>query len=238
MRILITNDDGIASEGLLALVRWAKKLGEVWVAAPAVEQSGKSHGIEIHEPFKVSRLTLDGDVPAYSVGSTPADCVRFVTLGLGECFDVVFSGINRGFNIGRDIVYSATVGAVFEAAVQGIPGVAFSTGVSGFEYAAAKLDAVWQYFADRSLLSLGRIYNVNIPDGGEEILVTRQGGKYYSDDFEPAEGEKYIAVGKCVYSYGENTELDTDAVMNRYISITPLTAERTAFDVFERLRKN
>ena len=120
MKILITNDDGIQSQGLRIVANWAKKLGDVTVCAPKFEQSGKSHSIDIHNPFEVQKVDYADDVRAYSVDSSPADCVRYGVLALGGEFDLVLSGINRGFNLGVDIVYSGTVGAAFEAAYFGI----------------------------------------------------------------------------------------------------------------------
>ena len=111
MRICITNDDGIHSEGLLRLVQWAQKLGEVHVYAPKVEQSAKSHAVEIHKPFEAKPAQVPGAVTAWAVDSTPADCVRFAVLGRHERFDLVISGINRGLNIGQDIMYSGTCSA-------------------------------------------------------------------------------------------------------------------------------
>lgn len=91
MKILITNDDGIFSEGLAILTKWATKLGEVYVVAPSQQQSGKSHAITIHSPFEINKVTLGlGEKEAYAVGSTPVDCVRFATLGLGIQFDLIF----------------------------------------------------------------------------------------------------------------------------------------------------
>ena len=115
MRILITNDDGIEGEGLRHLVNWARRLGEVVVAAPKVEQSAKSHTIEIHKSFEAKKVEYLPGVTAYAVDSSPADCVRLLVLGLEEHFDLVLSGINRGLNVGCDIIYSGTVGAIFEA---------------------------------------------------------------------------------------------------------------------------
>ena len=142
MKILITNDDGIYASELIPLVKWAKKLGEVVVAAPKVEQSGKSHGIEIHKAFEVKQVDLVEGVRAYAVNSTPADCVRFAILGLKEEFDLVISGINRGLNIGADIMYSGTVAAVFEAAALGVKAMAVSTEPKFYEGAAGQMDRI------------------------------------------------------------------------------------------------
>ena len=97
MKILITNDDSISSEVLLPLARWAKQLGEVTVVVPKYEQSGKSHCIEIRKAFEVKQVPFaDPDIKAYTVDSSPADCVRFALEGMQTTFDFVISGINRG----------------------------------------------------------------------------------------------------------------------------------------------
>lgn len=88
MKILLTNDDGIQSEGLMIVAKWAKKLGDVTVSAPKFEQSGKSHSIDIHNPFEVKKVDYLDGVRAFSVDSSPADCVRFATLGLHETYDL------------------------------------------------------------------------------------------------------------------------------------------------------
>ncbi len=238
MRILITNDDGIDAPGLVPLVQWAKKLGKVTVVAPKVEQSGKSHGIELHKAFEVRPYDLDSEVEACAVDSTPADCVRFALLGMREKFDLVISGINRGLNIGQDIIYSGTVAAIFEASCLGVPAIAFSTDPASFDTAAAYLDQIYDWMVEQDLLGVHSLYNINIPlevKGG--IRITRQGGPFYSDDFPHVGNDLYMPVGKMVYEDSHNDDLDTDAVQHGYISITPLTVDRTDWRVFERLTK-
>lgn len=236
MRILVTNDDGINSPVLVPLVRWAKKFGEVTVVAPKIEQSGKSHGIDIINPFEVKKIMLSDDIEGYSVNSTPADCVRFAVLGLKEKYDFVISGINKGYNIGRDIVYSGTVGAIFEAQNFGIPAMALSTDFTSFESAIENLDLVGEYIAKNELYKYSSLYNVNIPLTVKGIRITRQGGAYYSDEFIPMENDIWRQVGVFVYKYDGNAELDTDSIMDGYISITPLTLERTNIEVYEKLK--
>lgn len=235
MRILITNDDGIRAPQFLALVRWAKKLGEVTVAAPKVEQSGKSQGIELHSPFEVKEFGLEPGVTAYAVDSTPADCIRYMVLGRKEKFDLVLSGINRGFNMGTDIMYSGTAGAVFESVSLGMKAIALSTCPEYCDRVADHLDQVFDFIFGHDLLSLNDAWNVNIPPHGQQIRFTRQGGHYYSDDFNPVGNDLYKARGKCVYEDCHDDTLDTDAVMHGYISISPLTICRTNMDVYRRL---
>ncbi|MBP3701992.1 MAG: 5'/3'-nucleotidase SurE [Lachnospiraceae bacterium] len=235
MRILITNDDGIWAPGLRPLVQWAKKLGQVTVAAPKVEQSGKSHGIELHRAFEVKKVELEPDVEAYAVDSTPADCVRYALLGLGRQFDLVISGINRGLNIGQDIIYSGTVGAIFEAVCLGVPAIAFSTDPQSFDSAVTHLDMAYDFLARHDLLAKHNLYNINIPLRVKGIRITRQGGPFYSDDFPHIGDDMYQPTGKMIYMDSHNDELDTDAVHHGYISITPLTVDRTDWRIFGQL---
>lgn len=238
MKIAITNDDGIQGEGLRRLVQWASRLGEVWVFAPKVEQSAKSHAIEIHKPFEAKETQVPGAARAWAVDSTPADCIRFAILGLHEKFDLVISGVNRGLNIGQDIMYSGTVSAVFEAGALGTRGLALSTDPESFDDAMAHLDSVWAYLTEHDLFSRCPLWNVNIPIGTTgEFRITRQGGPYYSDDFGPLENNMYTPLGKPVWVTRNDEKLDTDAVLHyRHISVTPLTIDRTARDVFEKLQ--
>lgn len=237
MRILITNDDGIEGEGLRHLVNWARRLGEVVVAAPKVEQSAKSHTIEIHKSFEAKKVEYLPGVTAYAVDSSPADCVRLLVLGLGEHFDLVLSGINRGLNVGADIMYSGTVAAVFEAAALGLKAIAVSTEPKAISTAWEQLDRVWEFFCKHDLLAKHNIYNVNIPKDAGMIRITRQGGAYYSDDFLPEENDMFRPKGKPVYAPSDDC-LDTDTVLTRKeISVMPLSIQRVDMAVYEDLQK-
>ncbi len=235
MRICITNDDGIHSEGLLRLVQWAKKLGDVYVFAPKVEQSAKSHAVEIHKAFEAKPAEVPGTVMAWAVDSTPADCVRFAVLGLHEQFDLVISGVNRGLNIGQDIMYSGTCSAAMEAVALGAKGLALSTEPETFDDAFAQLDHVWEFITENDLYGKCRLWNVNIPlKTTGEIRITRQGGPYYSDDFAPEANDMYRPVGKAVYEPVENSDFDTDCTLrDRCISLSPLTIDRTDWNTFK-----
>ena len=237
MRILITNDDGIQGEGLLHLTKWARKLGEVVVAAPKVEQSAKSHTIEIHKSFEAMKVDYLPGVKAWTVDSSPADCVRLMVLGLKLEFDLVLSGINRGLNLGTDILYSGTVAAVFEAAALGLPAIAVSTEPKAIGEAWQELDRIWAYIQENRLLEAHPIYNINIPQAPGRIRITRQGGPYYSDDFFPEENALYAPKGKPVYVFEGKENLDTESVLTRKeISIMPLTIQRVDRAVYEKLK--
>ncbi len=236
MKILITNDDGISARGLYLLTDWARGLGEVTVVAPKIEQSGKSHGINIITPFEITETRLFPDVRTFVVDSTPADCVRFGIVGLKTEYDLVLSGMNAGYNMGKDIVYSGTVGAIYEAAHQKAKAaIAFSTAPNTLDAAAKHFDRVYRYFEDNRLLDKHALYNVNITPEGGDIRITRQGSAYYSDDFEKCGSDLYRQVGVMVYEDKNDIRYDTDAVTRGYISITPMSNERTDLTVFSAL---
>lgn len=236
MRILITNDDGIYASGLIPLVKWAMKLGQVTVIAPKVEQSGKSHGIEIHKGFSLEKVELVDGVEAYALDSTPADCVRYAILGRKDQYDLVISGINRGLNVGADIMYSGTVGAICEAANLGVHALAFSTSPAYYDRAVEKLDMAYDFVREHQLLEKNMFYNINIPAEPTGIRITRQGGPYYSDEFTLRDGMVY-PHGIDVFQPCDSDEVDTDCVLRcGMISITPMTNQRANMPLFEQLR--
>ena len=236
MRILITNDDGIQAAGLIPLVKWAMKLGQVTVIAPKYEQSGKSHGIEIHKSFSLEQVDLVEGVEAYALDSTPADCVRYAILGRKDRYDLVISGINRGLNIGADIMYSGTVGAICEAANLGVHALAFSTSPAYYDKAVAHMDMAYDFIRKHQLLEKNLFYNINIPANPTGIRITRQGGPYYSDEFTLENG-MVTPHGIDVFTPCGSEEVDTDCVL-RYgmISITPMTNSRVYMPLYEELR--
>ena len=237
MRILITNDDGIGSDGIRALVEWAQKLGEVSVFAPEVEQSGKSVSVELRHPFSARKVDYPSAVEAYAIGSTPADCVRFAILGLGRKYDLVLSGVNRGQNLGHDINYSGTAGAVIEASMHGICGVAVSAGKKALPVAMASFDRVYSYFIENDLFSVCKTYNVNFPSKEPiGIEITRQGGVRFSDEYKPQGDDMYMPHSFVCFELTGNKEIDLDAVNQGYISVTPMTWSRVDTEVYKMLK--
>ena len=236
MKILITNDDGIEAEGLRLLVGWAKKLGEVTVFAPKIQQSAKSHSIEIHKPYEVRRVEKFDGVETWSVDSTPADCVRIAILGMKKQFDLVLSGINCGPNLGGDIHYSGTVGACFEAAMSGVRSLALSAAFNSFENAMRNLDRVYAEIVRRKLFDYAEIINVNFPDVGDEILLTRMGPAVYTDEFDFDDEGFVVPRLKCLYTGTRDLTLDTDATMTGHISVTPLHYDLTNFSALNTVK--
>ena len=237
MRILITNDDGVNTLGIRLLAQWAKKLGEVTVVAPKVEQSGKSHAIEFVKPVDVKRVPFIDGIEAYSMDSTPADCVRFGFVGLNRTYDLVLSGINRGVNVGADIVYSGTVGAIFEAGRFNVPSIAFSAFPDGQEEAAKYFDEVYQYILANNLFNENLLYNVNIPHNPTGIKLTYQGSAYFSDIFMKQDGDFYLQDGEPLEDeFPNDYNRDTVAIHKGFISVTPLMQTRTCMKAYDKLK--
>ena len=235
MRILITNDDGINAPGIRMLAEWAKTIGEVTVVAPKLEQSGMSHAIQFVEPIEIKQVPFMDGVEAWSMDSTPADCVRFGVLGLERQYDLILSGINRGVNVGVDLVYSGTVAAIFEAARLGHRGIAFSTFPDSQEFASQYFESVYKFITDRDLFNKNLIYNVNIPDEVKGMHLTYQGSQYFSDVFKKSEGDMYIQVGHRIDDVcPDDVKRDTVAIHKGYISITPLLSSRTNMELFDK----
>lgn len=236
MRILITNDDGINAEGIKYLVNWAKQYGEVTVFAPKVEQSGKGRSIEIHKGYEcIQTNTFGDDIISYSVDSTPADCVRVAILGYKLKFDLVIAGINKGVNLGGDIMYSGTCGACFEGCHLGIKSIAFSADYTSFENAIKNIDRAYKYILDNKMLEYTDFVNVNFPYNGDEIKLTKVGPAIYGDDFVI---NKNIVIPVLICSYDGTTDLtiDSDAVMCEYISISPISRELTDLNAYDKLK--
>lgn len=236
MRILVTNDDGINATGIEILVNKAKKYGEVTVVAPFSEQSAKSHAINVRDSFAFGISDKFEGIKAYYVDSTPADCIRYAYYGLKLEFDIVFSGVNKGFNVGQDILYSGTVAAIFESANLGKPGIAFSADRHSFDCVERHFDEVMDYIFGHRLLEYGSLYNVNFPMVCNKIVITKQGGCSFDTFFEN-DGKNTIQLGMFIAEKNpDNCNLDTFAASHGLISITPLTNQRTDIFVYDKIK--
>lgn len=236
MRILIVNDDGVGAAQLVPLIKWCRKLGDVTTFVPKVEQSGKSHGFQIIMPFEAKQVELEPGVTVWTVDSTPADCVRLAVLGMKLKFDLVISGVNRGYNLGSDTMYSGTVGAASEAVNLGMKAIALSTPFEYYDdHATDHLDRVFDFIQRHGLLEKHNFYNINIPPHPKGVRITHQGGPYYSDDFPPIGNDMYQPTGKPVWEDRGDLSLDTDATLHGYISVTPMTIDKTFYPAFQLL---
>jgi len=231
MRILVVNDDGIQSPGIAALARVAKRFGEVWVVAPDSQCSGMSQKLTLFDEMPLRRAEFPVAVEAaWSLGGTPADCVKVALDHLPDLKpDYVFSGVNDGWNAGYDVVYSGTIGACYEAVMNGIPAIAFSAKGGGDLSIAER----WMPELAEELIARGQkrgeIWNVNFPAGSPEDVkgVLRERGiapmQLYNGVFSArrhSEGHDMVRQKGVPVERGAAPEgSDIHAVLEGYISI-------------------
>jgi 5'-nucleotidase len=243
MRVLITNDDGISSPGLIALVHAFEHAAETYVVAPEHERSATGHAITLHKPLRAHASAIPGSgVRAWATNGTPADCVALGMLDLleGRRPDVVLSGINVGPNIGRDLTYSGTVSGAMEGAIFGVPSIAVSIGTFRdpiFAVAGEVAVDLARAILDRGLPD-DTLLNVNVPNLPKEqiagIAITRQGTKRYVSRLEKRSDPR----GRIYYWLtGEPAPLpdeegtDSWALAGGRISVTPISLDLTDSDL-------
>lgn len=246
MKILITNDDGIMSDGIFALAKELEKDNDVTIVAPEVQKSAQSHAITLNKPLVVKEIKLEGlKSKAYSISGTPADCVRAgMEILVDENIDVVFSGINMGLNSGMDILYSGTVSAAIEANIFNKPAIAISAecidGKANYEIASKYAIKVLEETKEE-LLSTNIVLNINTPleleDIEKEIKICKIGGVifdyYYMDTNE--NGENVLKLK------GRKESLPTEGTDRYYLSkgyatLSPLHYDLTNFKLLEEVR--
>jgi 5'-nucleotidase len=235
MIILLSNDDGIQSEGIIALEKRLAPLGEVYTVAPEREQTSMSHALTLHRPLRVrevapKRLAIDG---------TPTDCVKLALTGLLPVRpNLVLSGINKGPNLGDDIIYSGTVSAALEGALLGIPAIAVSlVTFENFDFTvAAEFTSTLVQHLQKQGLPPEMLLNVNVPALPKEQIkgwrFTRQGKRHYSENIveriDPR-GKKYYWIGGDDLGFARDDGTDCMAVHEGYVSVTPLQVDMTNY---------
>ncbi|MBX3031154.1 MAG: 5'/3'-nucleotidase SurE [Chloroflexi bacterium] len=243
--MLVTNDDGIESRGLLALKQALEPLGHVYVMAPETNQSAVGHQKTFMRPLRVRERTLaDGSI-GWSVDGSPTDAVSLAFLGYFEVgFDLVASGINYGANLGDDVTYSGTVSAAMEAVINECPAFAVSQEYDGhpdFDLAARIAHRVAVNILEHGL-DPGELLNVNVParpdDDDVPVDVTRMGKRIYHDALlrrlDPR-GVPYYWIGGPAPSGHAEPGTDFHAVVNGRIAITPIQLDLTAGRLLRRL---
>lgn len=248
MNILVTNDDGIHAPGLNALVETMQELGKISVIAPSFEMSACGHGITVHDPLKVFKKSYYDDITAWAVEGTPADCVKLgITTLLERKPDLVVSGINRGPNLGTDVLYSGTVSAAIESVICGVPAIAFSlNSFNTQDYSLAQEAALFLCeVLMKNKIPEDTLLNVNIPAIDKGILrgykVTKLGERKYKNVFEkridPRENEYYWLKGKIIPPEDVDQDLDVVAVENNYISVTPIHFDLTNYRIMNKIKE-
>ncbi len=255
MKVLLTNDDGIAAKGLHALRRALLAVPgvELAVIAPDANRSATARSITTSRPLWVEEVEFGDGTTGYATDGTPVDCVRCGWLGLADGFaaDLVVSGINHGFNLGDDITYSGTVAAAFEAILLGIPGIAVSQQSSAREMgyqsgerydftAAAEFVARLVDEIEELPLPAGTLLNVNVPDGTPEgVEVTRLGKRIYRDALElqlEENGRKRYRIYGETPGFHDEEGTDLAAVARGRIAVTPIHFDLTDRPGIEALR--
>ncbi len=240
-RILITNDDGYHSEGIIALENALREIGDVYVVAPESEMSGASHSLTLARPLRIRRI----DERHWTVDGTPTDCV---TLALNQILPpeerphICASGINPGANLGDDATYSGTVAGALESTILGVPGLAFSLVVSrNHDYTeSAKIARQLTEKALNEGLPDGTLLNVNIPKGEPKgILVTKQGFKnarpVITEHIDPR-GKLYYWIGEVREGFHAEGGTDFEAIDEGFVSVTPMRSDLTNHRAIELLK--
>lgn len=248
LNILITNDDGINSAGLITLAQAISKIANVTVVAPDRERSATAHAITMHKPLRVEKSDIPGcKALGYKVNGTPSDCVKLALEALLDSEpDMVLSGINRGANLGTDVIYSGTVSAAIEGALSGVPAIALSVAARGnveFDYAAEFAKRLCQQISKKNFPK-DTLLNVNIPFTKQEkiagIAVTHLGTIKYKNSFErrtdPRGKVYYWLAGEAIEDINDKGS-DVWAVKNNFISITPILLDLTKYDIIDTIRE-
>jgi 5'-nucleotidase len=246
--ILITNDDGITSPGIKALVESVAGLGKIVVVAPDKPQSGMGHAITIGHPLRMHHVHLFEGVDAYQCSGTPVDCVKLaVDKVLHRKPDICLSGINHGANHSINVIYSGTMSAALEASIESIPSVGFSLLDYSIEadftgskkYARLLVEHLLKKSYDKHLC-----LNVNIPPVPENLLkglkVCRQAYAKYEEAFDERNdphGKKYYWLTGDFINFDKGKDTDVWALKNNYISVVPVQFDLTHYTLKEKLEK-
>ncbi|MBK8190033.1 MAG: 5'/3'-nucleotidase SurE [Vampirovibrionales bacterium] len=244
MRVLVSNDDGIHAEGLRTLVEWLAKRYDVYVSAPDRERSAMGHALTLHKPLRVEEVSFPVPVvKAYAVSGTPSDCVKIALNAiLDQRPDIVVSGINHGPNLGIDVLYSGTVSAALEGAINGVPSIAVSL-TNGYERHAdftGSAEFIAQYIPKALAANLPprTILNINTPAAPllemAGVRLTELGRRMYTDTYErrvdPRKQVYYWLAGEIIET-GEAERSDVETIRNNMISVTPVQFDLTNYEI-------
>ncbi|MEO1655644.1 MAG: 5'/3'-nucleotidase SurE [Bacteroidota bacterium] len=247
--ILVCNDDGITAPGIRNLVEIMKKLGEVIVVAPNKPQSGMGHAITIGNALRLDESDIFDGVKAYECSGTPADCIKLAKHHVlkDRKPDLVVSGINHGSNSSISVIYSGTMSAAIEAAIEGLPSIGFSLCDYRHDADFSHTHSVVAQIASRALevgIPKGVALNVNIPmnssQGIQGIKVCRQTmghwGEEFDERFDPY-GRRYFWLTGSFINNDKGSDTDEWALQNNYVSIVPCEFDLTAHHVLGQLNE-
>lgn len=237
--ILVTNDDGITAPGITALVEAVSSIGKVVVVAPDRPQSGMGHAITVNSPLRINKSKHFKDITAYSCSGTPVDCVKMgIKKVLNKLPDLIVSGVNHGANSSTNVLYSGTMSAAVEGALEGIPSIGFSLLDYSFEADFNPSQEIIKKVVNESLkngIPKGVCLNVNIPKlpYGEikGIKICRQARAFWDDTFDEREdplGKKYYWLTGDFKDYDGGEDTDIAALKKGFVSIVPTQFDMTA----------
>lgn len=246
MNILLTNDDGIYSEGIRALYESLKDFGSVTIVAPDTQKSAVGHAITLSDPLRVKTVKRDDKFFGYATTGTPADCVKLAIRAiLKKRPNIVISGINLGPNTGYSVLYSGTVSGATEGAILGIPSFAISLATfenPDYNFAASFAKKLAQLIIDNKGLPQGTLLNVNIPAVDSKLIkgirIVKQSKVAIEERFDKREDPRkriyYWLTGEVVKSDGQE-DADIEAIRQNYVSITPIHCDMTDYSFIEKL---
>ena len=243
MRILVTNDDGIQSPGIHALAKALSAIGEVWVVAPDRERTAVAHAVTLHKPLRVHRIAPR----TFAINGTPVDCVNLALLKImPKLPSILVSGINKGVNLGDDVLYSGTVSAAMEGTILGVPSIAVSQeGAQAFRFAVG---ATYAARVVRLVLAQGlpeeTLLNVNIPDRPQRAIAgvrvtclsRRRFHNPIIEKLDPHGRKYYLIAGKRI-SWSRSKDADHEAIEEGLVSITPIRLDSTHHSVLDHFRE-
>ncbi len=246
--ILVTNDDGITAPGLRSLVDIMSTIGEVVVVAPDSPQSGMGHAITIESPLRLDKVEVHGEVLGYQCSGTPVDCVKLaVNKILHRKPDLCVSGINHGSNSSINVIYSGTMSAAMEGAIEGIPSIGFSLNNYSMEASFKASQHFAKQIATRILehgLPVNTLLNVNIPNLPlskiKGIKICRQALARWEEEFDERtdpRGRKYFWLTGKFINYDKGDDTDEWALSNGYVSAVPVSFDFTAHHASQFLNK-
>jgi len=248
--ILITNDDGITSRGIRTLVEVMKELGEVWVVAPDSPQSGMGHAITVGDTLRLKESFLFADVKAFECSGTPADCVkmaRHFVLKEQRQPDLVVSGINHGSNTSISVLYSGTMSAAIEGAIEGTPAIGFSlcdySSHADFSHTIEYIRKITKQVLEHDLPK-GVALNVNFPPKRNEnikgIRICRQANAKWVEEFDQRfdpNGRRYFWMAGNFVNFDKGEDNDEWAIANNYVSVVPCQFDLTAHHAIPALNE-
>jgi len=246
MNIVISNDDGIFAKGIKVLAEKIAKEHDVYVLAPDRERSANGHALTLHKPLRAEEIDIFENVKkSWQINGTPSDCIK---LGIGAILefkpDLIISGINRGQNMGTDVIYSGTVSAAMEGTILGIPSIAVSLASFNDNNYETASDFILKFIEnfDFKKLPPKTLLNINVPAIDKSLLkgykITKLGMHRYIDIFEKRKdlrGKTYYWLAGELFEYEDEADSDFTAVKNNYVSITPIHYDLTNYKFLNEL---